>query len=287
MRRNHSSVHKKKPRRYRAAITVVMTLASIGNAYAQKLDTNEPVTIAIGNEPPFTELKPDGPLSGAGPDIDRAALKQSGFAKFNGQTMAYGAMIPAIQAGRAKMVSSGGLIIKPDRCNAVIFSEPVICNTEAFLVRSESIGRFNGYKQAAALNIRLAVPAGGVQEKNALAAGVKRENLVNFPDSTSAVKMLQDKRVDAVALNDGAILEMQKRSGDPSLKTIVPLADGPIECAAAAFNKRDVALRDAYNAGLKKLIDSGEYNKIMASYGLSENVKIREGAKTTTELCRP
>ncbi|MGX5851304.1 ectoine/hydroxyectoine ABC transporter substrate-binding protein EhuB [Mesorhizobium sp. PL10] len=278
-------------RRHRTAtgLTLLALFAWAGStlpSMAGDLKTDDDVSIAIGNEPPFTELKPDGTVTGAGPDIDKAALELSGFKKFTGQIIAYGAMIPALQAGRVSMVSSGGLIVLPERCEKVVFSEPVICNSQALMVRGEMAGKFKSYKDAADSNIKLAVPGGGIQEKKALAAGVKRENLVSYPDPTSAMKMLQDKRVDAIALNDTALLDLRKKSGDETLEVIFPLADVPVDCGAAAFAKKDIALRDAYNVGLKKLVDSGEFDRIMAKYGLESNAKLRAAAKTTAEMCQ-
>ncbi|TIV75173.1 MAG: transporter substrate-binding domain-containing protein [Mesorhizobium sp.] len=60
-----------------------------------------------------------------------------------------------------------------------------------------------------------------------------------------------------------------------------------MDCAAAAFNKNDTALRDAYNVGLKKLKDSGEFEKIMTTYGLQSNYKLLASAKSAAEMCNP
>ena len=264
----------------------LLFVAMVSHASAEKLDVSGPITNAIGNEPPYTELKPDGTLSGAGPDIDRAALKESGVTQFTGQTMPYGAMIPALQAGRVRMVSSGALVIRPERCQAVIFSEPVICNSDAFLVRGDLANKLHSYKDIAAQSLKVAAPAGSVQEKSALAAGVKRENVIAYPDGTSAVKMLKDKRIDAIVLNDSGVKELQKRANDPDLKMVLQISDAPVNCAAAAFKKSDTALRDAYNAGLKKVVSSGEYKKIMDSYGLEDNAKLLASAKPAAEQCR-
>ncbi|MCW1410675.1 ectoine/hydroxyectoine ABC transporter substrate-binding protein EhuB [Rhizobium sp. 1AS11] len=264
---------------------IFLAAVSVGPVLAQDLDVSQEVSVAIGNEPPYTELKPDGTLSGAGPDIDRAALLQSGFKNFSGVTMAYGAMIPALQASRVRMVSSGALNIRPERCDQVIFSEPVMCTAQAFLVRHDFAGRVNSYKQAADLGIKVGVPAGSIQGKDALDRGIKAENIVNFPDNTSAVKMLQDRRIDAIALNGDGVLDMKKRSGDVSLEVVIPVTDTPIDCAAAAFNKSDTALRDAYNAGLEKLIKGGEFAEIMGKYSLQANVALRSKAKSTAEMC--
>lgn len=271
--------------RLAATAFAALLAASSLNVWAAELDTSKPVVVALANEPPYTELKPDGTMTGVGPDLDREVLRQAGFKEFTGQTMSYGAMIPAVLASRVTMVSSASLLIRPERCAQVIFSEPTLCSSDAFMVRGVDEGKYNSYKSAAVASIKLAVGAGTVQERDAIKAGVKRENLVAYPDATSAIKLLQDKRVDAIALNGDALKELQKRSGDQTLKIIAPLADAPVQCAAAAFNKNDTALRDAFNVGLKKLIASGEFATIMAKYGLEENVKLMASAKTTSELC--
>ncbi|MFA1676036.1 ectoine/hydroxyectoine ABC transporter substrate-binding protein EhuB [Rhizobium mongolense] len=273
--------------RLRIAFVAFFAMTAGGTAIAEDLDVNQEISIAIGGEPPFTELKPDGTLAGAGPDIDRAALALSGFKNFKGELMQYGAMIPAVQAKRVRILSAGDLNIRPERCKVVDFAEPSICTAQAFLIRSDMVGKFKSYKEFAALGLKLAAGAGTLQAKDALAAGVQKEKLVSYPDNASAVKMLQDKRVDAIALNDAGVLDMKTRSGDESLQMVLPIADTPIDCAAAAFNKDDTALRDAYNAGLKKLKDSGEFEKIMTKYGLQSNYKLLASAKSAAEMCNP
>ena len=45
-------------------------------------------------------------------------------------------MIPGLQARRYDLVS-GGLFINPKRCGAILFSEPVLCTEEGFLVKED------------------------------------------------------------------------------------------------------------------------------------------------------
>jgi len=267
-----------------AVFSGCIVLASASQVSAAGLDVDKTVKIAMANEPPVTELLPDGTMTGAGPDIDRAALGLSGFAKFEGQVMPYGSMIPALQAGRVSMVSSGSLNITPERCKQVIFSEPVSCDTQGFMMRAgeEAVGSF---KDAVAKSLRIGVPAGSTLEKNALAAGAKPENLIIFPDGTSAVKMLQNKRIDAILLYVSGLTELKNRSGDPSFGIITPITDALTECSAASFKKSDTALRDAYNAGLAKLKANGEFVNIMTKYGFAEQAKITLQAKPTAEEC--
>lgn len=262
-----------------------MVLLWPGVAFAQALNTNEELTIAIGNEPPFTELKPDGTLTGSGPDVDMAALKAAGFTKFKGEIMTYGAMVPALQAGRVQLVSSGGLTVRAERCEQVIFSEPVTCGSTGFLTSPDMATKIDSYANAAQLGAKIGVFSGSHQEKAALGAGVKRENVVVFPDQLSGVKMLQAGRIDAIALADYGLEKMKELSGGKSLDIVLPVKDAEIFCAAAAFRKEDTALRDAYNIGLKKLRDSGEFDKILISYGMAPRLKLIRAAPSTAELC--
>ncbi|MCA1444673.1 ectoine/hydroxyectoine ABC transporter substrate-binding protein EhuB [Ensifer sp. IC4062] len=275
------------PRRTHLALAALVAMLAGSAAMAEDLDVNQEISIAIGNEPPYTELKPDGTLSGAGGEIDRAALAASGLKNVKGVIMQYGAMIPAVQAKRVKVLSSGSLNIRPERCTQVNFAEPEICTAQAFLTRSDMAGKFDSYKEFAELGLKLGAGAGTLQAKDAMAAGVKKENIVPYPDPVSAVKMLQDKRIDAIALNDAAVLDMKNKSGDQSLQIVLPIANTPIDCAAAAFNKEDTALRDAYNAGLKKIKQSGEFEKIMNKHGLQSNYKLLASAKSAAEMCNP
>jgi polar amino acid transport system substrate-binding protein len=247
---------------------------------------NQTVRIAIGNEPPWTELKPDGTLTGAGPDIDRAALEEVGISKYEGVIMEYGAMIPGLQARRVDIVSSGGLNMRPDRCSQVIFSNPVICSGTAFLTKKELLDKAKTYQEVVANGLRVAVPAGSVDEKTAIEKGVTRDHIMNFPDGQSGVKMLQDGRIDVIVLPDAAILDLHKKAADDRLGVVIPVTDAAMNCTGAAFNKEDTALRDIYDAGLAKLIESGKYADIMGQYGLEANARML-GYKTREELCSP
>ena len=89
--------------------------------------------IAIANEPPFTAVAADGTVSGAAPDVAREIFKRLGVPEVVASISEYGAMIPGLQARRHDAITAG-LFMKPERCQAVAYSEPVLCDAEAFLV---------------------------------------------------------------------------------------------------------------------------------------------------------
>jgi polar amino acid transport system substrate-binding protein len=225
--------------------------------------------IAIANEPPFTAVAADGTVSGAAPDVAREIFKRLGVPEVVASISEYGAMIPGLQARRHDAITAG-LFMKPVRCQAVAYSEPVLCDAEAFLVPK---GNPKGYKSyadiAADAEGRIGAPGGGTEEKLALEAGVPRDRVIVVPDGQSGLKMLQDGRIDVYSLPVLSISDLIAKAADPNLEMVAPVVGAPVYCDGAAFRKEDAALRDAFDAELAKMKESGEFAAIIEPYGFS------------------
>lgn len=226
------------------------------------------VRIAIANEPPWTEVKTDGTVTGAAPEVARAVMKKLGVKEVVASISEYGAMIPGVQARRFDMVAAG-LFIKPERCAAVLFSEPDLCDAESFMIKKGNPMGLQSFSDIAAKGARVGVVGGGTEEKLALEAGVDRGNVIVVPDPQSGAKMLQDGRIDVYALPVLSISDLMKKANDPNLEMYAPVKGTPIFCAGAAFRKQDAALRDAYDVALAELKSSGEFAKIVEPFGYS------------------
>ncbi|MER9338336.1 ectoine/hydroxyectoine ABC transporter substrate-binding protein EhuB [Mesorhizobium sp. M0293] len=265
------------------AVTSVLNLHSYG-AHAQTLQEAKAdgITIAIANEPPIMKMNPDGSPGGLGPELDAAVFNEVGITKFSAQVMEYGAMIPAIQSRRATMISAGALFIKPERCEAILYSEPVGCNGEAFIVSAALGAKVKTFKDVAEQGLKIGVCGGCSEQKLAREAGVNEENIVVFPDATSGLKLLTDKRID-VFTNDAltaASLSKRQNSGEYSLVRL----DNFSFCTGAGFNKDSAELRDAYNEGLRKIRANGKYLEIMKKYDFEEGTRGTDKV-TTAQLC--
>ncbi|WP_407867137.1 ectoine/hydroxyectoine ABC transporter substrate-binding protein EhuB [Phyllobacterium phragmitis] len=238
--------------------------------------------IAIANEPPFTAVNPDGTVSGAGPDVARAVFAKLGVKDVVASISEYGAMIPGLQAGRHDAVTAG-LFMKPERCNAVAYSEPILCDAEAFLVKKGNPKGFKSYADIAKdAKATIGAPGGGTEERLALEAGVPRDRVIVVPDGQSGLKMLQDGRIDVYSLPVLSINDLVKKANDPNLEVVAPVVGAPVYCDGAAFRKDDTALRDAFDKELAAMKQSGEFAKIIEPYGFSA-----EAAMSTTreKLC--
>ncbi len=265
-----------------AALLIAAPLAAPTKAATLKeLKAQGFARIAIANEPPWTKVSSDGKVSGAAPDLARAVLQKLGVKDIVASISEYGAMIPGLQARRFDMVSAG-LFIKPERCAAVIFSQPDLCDAESFMVKKGNPKGLKSYADIAKSGAKIGVVGGGTEEKLAIEAGAKRENVIVAPDPQSGAKMLQDGRIDAFALPVLSISSLLKKANDPNLTMFAPVEGTPIYCAGVAFRKQDTALRDAYDKELAKMKADGEFAKIIEPYGYSAAAAMQT---TRKKLC--
>ncbi|MBY3190718.1 ectoine/hydroxyectoine ABC transporter substrate-binding protein EhuB [Rhizobium leguminosarum] len=253
------------------SVLLVMTAApaSAAEDKLEQLKEQGFARIAIANEPPFTAVGADGKVSGAAPDVARAIFEKLGIKEVVASISEYGAMIPGLQAGRHDAITAG-LFMKPERCNAVAYSEPILCDAEAFALKKGNPLKLTSYKDIADNpDAKIGAPGGGTEEKLALEAGVPRDRVIVVPDGQSGIKMLQDGRIDVYSLPVLSIHDLMAKANDPNLETVAPVVNAPVYCDGAAFRKQDVALRDAFDVELKKLKESGEFAKIIEPYGFS------------------
>ena len=225
--------------------------------------------IAIANEPPYTAVGADGKVSGAAPDVARVIFERLGVKEVVASISEYGAMIPGLQAGRHDAITAG-LFMKPERCSAVAYSEPILCDAEAFAVKKGNPLKLTSYKDIADNpDATIGAPGGGTEEKLALEAGVPRDRVIVVPDGQSGIKMLQDGRIDVYSLPVLSIHDLISKADDPNLEVVAPVQGAPVYCDGAAFRKGDEALRDAFDVELAKLKESGEFAKLIEPYGFS------------------
>jgi polar amino acid transport system substrate-binding protein len=177
---------------------------------------------------------------------------------------------------------TAGLYKRPQRCAAVNFTEPDLCDFEAFAVKTGNPTGIMTYADLGASDtVKVGAPGGGTEEKLALDSGVPRDRVIVVPDTQSGIKMLQDGRIDVYALPYLSLADAIEKSGG-GLELVGPVENTPIFCAGAAFPKDATALRDAYNVVLAELKASGEFAKIIEPFGFKAEPAMMV---TTEELC--
>ncbi|MBN9055194.1 MAG: ectoine/hydroxyectoine ABC transporter substrate-binding protein EhuB [Rhizobiales bacterium] len=256
--------------------------ASADDAKLEQLKEQGFARVAIANEPPFTAVAADGKVSGAAPDVAREVFKRLGVGDIVASISEYGAMIPGLQAGRHDVITAG-LFMKPERCAAVAYSEPILCDAEAFALKKGNPLALKSYKDIADNpDAKIGAPGGGTEEKLALEAGVPRDRVIVVPDGQSGQKMLQDGRHAVYSLPVLSINDLVSKANDPGIEVVAPVEGAPVYCDGAAFRKGDEALRDAFDVELAKLKESGEFAKIIEPYGFSAAAAM---STTREKLC--
>ncbi|MFC3073322.1 ectoine/hydroxyectoine ABC transporter substrate-binding protein EhuB [Shinella pollutisoli] len=266
-----------------SALTALAVMpAAADDSRLEELKAQGFARVAIANEPPFTAVAADGKVSGAAPDVAREIFKRLGVEDIVASISEYGAMIPGLQAGRHDVITAG-LFMKPERCAAVAYSEPVLCDAEAFALKKGNPLGLKSYKDIADNpDARIGAPGGGTEEKLALEAGVPRDRVIVVPDGQSGLKMLQDGRIDVYSLPVLSINDLVSKANDPNVEVVAPVEGAPVYCDGAAFRKGDEALRDAFDVELAKLKESGDFAKIIEPYGFSAAAAM---STTREKLC--
>ncbi|MBM0228887.1 transporter substrate-binding domain-containing protein [Micromonospora sp. ATA51] len=103
--------------------------------------------------------------------------------------------------------------------------------------------------------------------KECTAAGKPAVNKQPFPDQASAVQALQSGRADAVVALDLTLAYNVKTSPEAFQVDAKPFGTLPVGIPVPKNNPK---LRDAAQAALKKVIDSGTYDALLAKWNLQD-----------------
>jgi polar amino acid transport system substrate-binding protein len=263
-------------RRFRpVAICLLLLLMLIDVGFAQstleQMRAHGHARIAVANEPPITEVKPDGTVTGAAVEVARAALKKIGVPDISATVSPFNGMIPGLQAKRFDMITAG-LKMRAQRCEAILFSQPDICDAQGMLIKKNGAKKPRSYADVLAMKARLGVLPASDGQAEGRKAGIADDMTVLVPDVQSGLKLLQDGRIDAYLLPVLSLEDLAKKSGDPNLEVVAPAGGSAVNCAGVGFRKEDVALRDAYDAALMELKRSGEFDSIMRRFGLNPDL---------------
>jgi polar amino acid transport system substrate-binding protein len=245
-----------------------------------RVDSGQPIRIAIGNEPPYTKLLPDGTVTGAAPDVARAVLKKLGVSEIQGITTPYETMIPGLDAERWDMIAAG-LFMDESRCSKVLYTSPDIVSTESFALPPGNPKNIQDMDDLKKMDVRVAVLAASFELSTAKSLGVPESKLPTYPLAPDALQGLDDGRVDAVLL---PTLSLQQLKKDQDINFIVtpPLEDFPLTGSGAAFRKSDKAFRDKYNKEVEAFKQTPAFDRIMNKWGFDPDAARQA---TIKELC--
>ena len=256
-------------------------------AAADLLETakSDGLKVAFFNFQPFSYNGDDGELTGTDVDTLKAVLEKMGGSIDTAQATEWGALIPGLKAGRFDVVAAG-MFVTPERCAVVSFSEPIFGIPQTLVVPADNPSGIATYDDIAKKGLTVAALSGSAQVGYARASGINDANIMQIPDSPTAIAAVRAGRADAYALDAPGARALVAGVPEQDFAFVEPFGEIAGEPAMAhgafAFRPEDQAFVDAFNAVLTDRIESGAHVATLAAHGMeaTEMPKL-----TTAELC--
>lgn len=208
----------------------VPALAATG--LARILEKGELVVGTAGDMPPFNMTTKDGKIIGL--DIDMATLMAGAMGvKLRIQTIPFGELLPALEAGKVDMVLSQ-MTITPKRNLKVAFVGPYFISGKAFLTKQETIARAKEGSEVDNPRVTLAAIKGSTSQFF-VEAVIPKAKLVTTTNYDEAVKMVLEDKVDAMVADYPICVISAFRHRDKGLVSVItPLTYEPLGIALPA-----------------------------------------------------
>jgi polar amino acid transport system substrate-binding protein len=233
-------------------------------------------TVGFANENPYAYATPDGKLTGEAVEISRKILSNLGIGQMDGVLTEFGSLIPGLKAKRFDLITAGMFITK-ERAEQVAFANPEYSIGEGLAVEKGNPLNLHSYEDIKANGeAKVAVMVGAIEVDYLKSVGLAESQIVTVPDQPSAVSALQSGRVDAITMTGPSLQAILESAKDDKLERVMdfeqPIIDGKSVrgYGAAVFRIGDDEFREAFNAELEKLKDSGELLEILQPFGFTE-----------------
>ncbi|WP_020657307.1 ectoine/hydroxyectoine ABC transporter substrate-binding protein EhuB [Amycolatopsis benzoatilytica] len=245
------------------------------------------IKVGIAGEIPYGYTE-GGNVTGESPEVAKAVFKSLGVPKIDATQVEFKQLIPALAAGQFDMVTAG-MAILPSRCKQAAFSAVDYVTPTAFLVPKGNPKQVLSFEDVKTKGVNLAVLSGTIEQQVAKATGIPDGQLQTYDGQPQLLQALQANRAYAGALTDISLKALLKQNPGAALevtKGFVPEIQGKkqIQAGGFVFRKTDNDLVAAFNTELTKLHQNGEWLKIVAPFGFTQD-NLPPADVTTEQLC--
>jgi len=263
------------------------TSTSSGDTLQSAKDAKK-IKIGIASESPYGFTDQSGKVTGEAPEVARAVFKSLGIDNVEASAVTFDQLIPALTAKQYDVVAAG-MNITAKRCGQAAFSVPDYSALTALLVPKGNPQQVLKFEDIAAKKVKVAVLSAAVEKGYATDAGVSEDQIVTLDSQDNMLRAVTDGRVYCAALTDISLKDVLKRNAGAAAEVTAgfdPVKDGKpvISAGGFVFRTDDKALREAFDAELKKLHEGGEWAKIVAPFGFTE-ANLPKADVTTEKLC--
>lgn len=246
-------------------LVMVFALAACGgndepadNTDGDQAEVTTYVAVTEPTFPPFDTTEEDGTIIGFDMDLMNAIGEDQGF-KVEYMALEFDALIPAVQAGNADMITAGMNAEDPDRQAQVDFSNTYYDSGLVVVVKGDNT-TINGVDDLTAdMKVASQIGTTGAEKALGLAeeGAIKEAVILNGFDT--CMLQLNNGDVSAVIIDKPVAEAYIKRQGD-KVKLVGDVLNA--ESYGFAVKKGNTELLDKINAGLQNVIDNGTYDEI-------------------------
>ncbi|MGE0213261.1 MAG: ectoine/hydroxyectoine ABC transporter substrate-binding protein EhuB [Parvibaculaceae bacterium] len=250
------------------------------------------VSVGIANEKPYGFVETDGTFAGAIPDVIRAALEPHGVKELKAEIVEFNALIPGINANRFDIIGAG-MYIRPNRCEAIAFTNPVTRAGYGFAALKGNPKGVNSVTALAAhADAIVGTQNGSAQVEGLSKAGVPQDRVVLFANATEALAGMKAGRVDVIYFPGLELGDLLKTVNDPAVERVEPFeqekdANGNPDYGygALGLRKDDTQLKEVLDAEIAKMLASGKLLEIVSKYGYGKD-ELPTPEDTAERLCK-
>jgi len=248
------------------------------------------IRVGFANEAPYGYADSSGKLTGEAPIVAGAIMKKLGVPSLQGVLTEFGALIPGLTANRFDIIAAG-MFITPQRCNAILFSNPDYLATEALAVKAGNPHNLTDYQSLANSQAVVGAESGAVEGPWLAQSGVSSSRIQHFPDGPTGIQALASGRVDAFALTTISLEYLIKTGGYRNLEVtqpFIPVIGGQKKLTAGGygFRKSEASLVTQFNKQLAAMQQSGELLKLVEPFGFTGVTVTGAYQVTATQVCK-
>jgi polar amino acid transport system substrate-binding protein len=254
-----------------------LVLAAASPAFAQNVPSRiaSAGRIIIATNPNYAPITFKDPatnkLMGFDIDLGEAIGKELGV-RVEWQEIAFAQMLPSLQTGRVDTVLAG-MSDLPARRDATDFVDYMTSGAQFYTITAlagtiKTPEDLCGKSVGASRSTNWPAQIAEWSQANCVAKGKKAINVVGTEGSVDARTQLKTERLQGAVQGNETLPYFQ--SLEPN--TFVLLGKAFTQSLVGMpFAKADVPLRDAVKAAIERLQANGEYDKLLAKYGLQAN----------------
>jgi len=248
------------------------------------------IRVGFANEAPYGYADSSGKLTGEAPTVAGAIMKKLGVPSLQGVLTEFGALIPGLTANRFDIIAAG-MFITPQRCNAILFSNPDYLATEALAVKAGNPHHLTNYQSLANSQVVVGAESGAVEGPWMEQSGVPSSRIQHFPDGPTGIQALASGRVDAFALTAISLEYLIKTGGYRNLEVtspFIPVIGGQKKLTAGGygFRKSEASLATQFNKQLAAMQQSGDLVKLVEPFGFTGATVTGAYQVTAAQVCK-